>query len=94
MAAREFGFTLPEALAALERFAALNLMDIRVSGDVRYQFRPGTEELRYAARATVGAYAVGRVRIDLGDRTMIIVAFLQAVSATAAGIGSLFFFRF
>lgn len=55
-AAREFEMSEPEARGALDRFAAQNLLDIRITGDVRYQFRPGTPELGEAAEAVVEAY--------------------------------------
>lgn len=54
--ARELGTSYADARALLERFAAHNLMDIRVTDDVRYQFSPGSSELREAARATADAY--------------------------------------
>jgi hypothetical protein len=41
---------------ALEHLAGCNLLEIRVTGAVRYQFRPGTEALRAAALATVAAH--------------------------------------
>ena len=40
----------------LEHLAAHNLLDIRVTGDVRYQYRPGTPELTRAAEACMSAY--------------------------------------
>jgi len=52
-----------EARAALEHLAARNLLDIRIGRDLRYQFRPGTLELREAARAAAEAYR--RHPIDL-----------------------------
>jgi hypothetical protein len=55
-ASREVGLTPEEARAAFERFAAQNLMDIRVGGDVCYRFRPGTDDLRAGALATLEAY--------------------------------------
>jgi DNA-binding MarR family transcriptional regulator len=55
-AAREFGMTIATARAALDRFAAGNLLDIRITDDVRYQFRPGTDELRDVARNAFDAY--------------------------------------
>ena len=55
-AAREFGISATEARKALDRFAAHNLLDIRITDDVRYQFCPGTEALLDAARATSDAY--------------------------------------
>src|SRR5688572_30210895 len=56
IAAREIGMSQAAAGEVLDRFAARNLLDIRVSDDVRYQFCPGTDALRDAARATVDAY--------------------------------------
>ena len=54
--ARELAITTRNARAALERLAGQNLLEIRVTGDVRYQFHPGTPELRVAANACVDAY--------------------------------------
>ena len=55
-AAREFGISTADARKALDRLAAHNLLDIRITDDVRYQFCPGSEALRDAARATCEAY--------------------------------------
>ena len=55
-AARELGIARQDARRGLDALAARNLLDIRITGDLRYQFRPGTEELRAAARATAEAY--------------------------------------
>ena len=44
------------ACAALERFTRGNLLDIRVSDDVRYRFKPGTEELEAQAWAFAAAF--------------------------------------
>ena len=55
-AARELGMTATDARAALDRFAARNLLDLRLGEDVRYQFCPGTPELRAAAHDTLEAY--------------------------------------
>jgi len=55
-AARECGMAEAEARAALEHLAARNLLDIRIGRDLRYQFRPGTPELREAAHAAAEAY--------------------------------------
>jgi hypothetical protein len=54
--ARELVITPRNARAALERLASHNLLEIRVTGDIRYQFHPGTPELLAAARACVDAY--------------------------------------
>jgi hypothetical protein len=53
---RELGIPRAVAGTLLERFAAANLLDIRVTEDVRYQFRPGTRELHDGAVALAGAY--------------------------------------
>ena len=37
-------------------FGAHNLLDIRITGDIRYQYRPGTPELRESAEACVAAF--------------------------------------
>ena len=55
-AARELILPLSVARRTLDHFAAHNLLDIRITGDVRYQFHPGTDDLRAAARACVEAY--------------------------------------
>lgn len=50
---RELGIPAKQAQAALDHLAKHNLLDIRITGEVRYQFRPGTDELRTAAFASV-----------------------------------------
>jgi hypothetical protein len=55
-AAHESGLSLPEARRALDYFGAHNLLDIRITGDVRYQYHPGTSELREGAEACAAAY--------------------------------------
>lgn len=55
-AAREVGITPEEAHAALDHLAKHNLLDIRITGEVRYQFRPGTDTLREAAQACVDEF--------------------------------------
>lgn len=54
--AREVGITPEEAHAALDHLAKHNLLDIRITGEVRYQFRPGTDTLREAAEACVDEF--------------------------------------
>lgn len=56
VAARELGISPRAARTALEHLASRNLLEIRVTGDVRYQLNPGTPELREAAFACVDAY--------------------------------------
>ena len=55
-AASELGIDEVAAGRTLDRLATLNLLDIRITDDVRYQFRPGTEELVRLARGCVDAY--------------------------------------
>lgn len=55
-AARELILPVGTARRALDHLAAHNLLDIRITGDVRYQFRPGTDALRASAQACVEAY--------------------------------------
>jgi hypothetical protein len=54
--ARELLIDDDAARGLLEHLAAHNLLDIRVTGDVRYQFRPGTPELTQSAAACMYAY--------------------------------------
>lgn len=56
LVSRELGMTTRLARAVLDRFAAANLLDIRVTDDVRYQFRPGTAELQQGVMAFAAAY--------------------------------------
>jgi DNA-binding IclR family transcriptional regulator len=49
--ARELAIPAGDAHAALDHLAKHNLLDIRITGDVRYRFSPGTAELEAGARA-------------------------------------------
>lgn len=53
---RELGIGEQLARGSLERFARQNLLDIRVSDDVRYRFQPGTEQLEAVVRTFAAAY--------------------------------------
>jgi hypothetical protein len=55
-AVRELGFDRRAARAGLEHLAAHNLLEIRVTDDVRYQYRPGTADLEAAVAAAVDTY--------------------------------------
>ena len=44
------------ARATLDHLARCNLLDIRITGDVRYRFRPGTSDLEAQALTVVEAY--------------------------------------
>ena len=57
-AARESGLSVGDARRALDYFGAHNLLDIRITGDVRYQYNPGTRELRESGDACVAAFRV------------------------------------
>jgi len=51
------------ARVTLERFARHNLLDIRISDDVRYRFQPGTEQLEALAWAFAAAYRQDPARV-------------------------------
>jgi hypothetical protein len=55
-AAREVGLTVQDARRALDHFGAHNLLDIRITEDVRYQYCPGTPALRDGAEASAAAF--------------------------------------
>lgn len=61
--ARELGIGVSAARRALDRLAGRNLLDIRITGDVRYQFNPGTRELEAAALACASAYRTNPVAV-------------------------------
>lgn len=54
--ARTLGIARGAARAALDRLARNNLLDMRITGDLRFRFRPGTSELESQALALVDAY--------------------------------------
>jgi hypothetical protein len=54
--AAALGLAQSRARRILDRFVSLNLLDIRVSDDVRYRFQPGTGELAEAADALLESY--------------------------------------
>ena len=62
-AARELGISTLAARHALDHLASRNLFDIRITGDVRYQFHPGTEELRDAAQILFDTYRANPVAV-------------------------------
>ena len=61
--AREVGVTEAAAHKTLERLARGNLLDIRVTGAVRYQFKPGTPDLELQADMFAAAYRKNPVHI-------------------------------
>src|SRR5687767_12393287 len=54
--ARQLGIGVSASRGALDRLARGNLLDIRITGDVRYQFKPGNPTLEAAAQACAAAY--------------------------------------
>lgn len=60
---RELGLGATAARQALDHLARGNLLDIRITGDVRYQFNPGTAELEEAALACAAAYRTNPVAV-------------------------------
>ena len=59
--ARELGISATSARHTLDHLARGNLLDIRITGDVRYQYNPGTAELNAAALACAAAYRTNPV---------------------------------
>lgn len=53
---RELRLGEDEARRILERFAASNLLEIRLTDDVRYQFRPGTRALHQGAADCIAEF--------------------------------------
>ena len=53
-ASRELGIPETDARAALDHLAKHNLLDIRITGNVRYRFQPGTAELDAAPAPACG----------------------------------------
>lgn len=73
--ARETGLGEGSARHALDNLARGNLLDIRITGDVRYSFSPGTEDLRESARRLASAFrsspvAVVKLVADSGPRSV------------------------
>lgn len=54
--ARTLSISRTTAGSVLDHLARHNLLDIRVTGDVRYRFRPGTPDLETQATALVHSY--------------------------------------
>jgi hypothetical protein len=61
--ARHLGISLSAARRSLDRLAGRNLLDIRITADVRYQFNPGTPELEAAALSCAAAYRTNPVAV-------------------------------
>ena len=56
---------LPEHVSrrALDALASRNLLAIRITGDVRYQYQPARPELAEAARLTADAYRINHLAV-------------------------------
>src|SRR5687767_11642810 len=54
--ARHLGLTPGQARRVLDRLVRSNLCDIRVSGEVKYRFSPGTPQLESEASAWLAEY--------------------------------------
>src|SRR5687768_11852260 len=63
-AARELQVPDGVARAALEHLAGRNLLEIRVRGEVRYRFRPGSEELRQRSLAFAKAFGANPLEVE------------------------------
>jgi hypothetical protein len=61
--ARELAVGIKVARHSLDHLARGNLLDIRITGDVRYQFNPGTQALLDAALACAAAYRSNPVAV-------------------------------
>jgi hypothetical protein len=61
--ARELGIGASAARRSLDHLARGNLLDIRITGDVRFQFNPGTPALDSAAVACAAAYRANPIAI-------------------------------
>ena len=80
-AAHELGGGRSAAASVLEHLARHSLLDIRVTDDVRYQFRPVTPEIREAVVACAAAYhadPVAVVRAVTASRQRNLQAFADA----------------
>jgi hypothetical protein len=73
---RRTGIPIASARWALDTLARRNLLDIRITGDVRYQFAPAQPAVREAALACAAVYraqpltvVVERI-VDPGARTV------------------------
>lgn len=59
----ELGIPLSTGRAILDHLGSLNLLDIRVLGEIRYRLQPGTPELNRMIRALVEVYRANRAAV-------------------------------
>ena len=57
---RELGVPVSTARSILDDLAGLNLLDIRVTDEVRYKLQPGTPELDHTVNRLVSLYRTNR----------------------------------
>lgn len=62
-AAQVLHTTSGTARQMLERFAAQNLLEIRVTGDIRYRYQPGNPQLAAAAGEFADTYRTNRLGV-------------------------------
>ena len=60
---RQLSIGASAARRSLDRLARGNLLDIRITGDVRYQFNPGTPTLEASAQACAAAYHANPIAV-------------------------------
>jgi hypothetical protein len=60
---QELGIAPDASRRILEHLASRNLLEIRVTTDVRYQFHPGEAGVREAAAAFAEAYTTQRIAV-------------------------------
>lgn len=79
--ARELGITPDLCAHILEQLASRNLLEIRVTAEVRYRFQPGNEAAETLTTAFASAYATQRlalVRLIIGEQRQSIRDFADA----------------
>ena len=59
----ELGTELSASRFILDHLAVLNLLDIRLTDDVRYRLHPGTPELQRMVRCLVSVYGTNRAAV-------------------------------
>jgi hypothetical protein len=57
------GIPAPTARSILDRLATLNLLDIRITDEVRYRYHPGTRELAETIAHLVTSYRSNRAAL-------------------------------
>ena len=79
--ARELGLAVALCGRILEHLASRNLLEIRVTGEVRYRFQPGNEAVRTLAGGFASAFAAQRLalmRLVIGEQRQSLRDFADA----------------